>query len=228
MKKLVLFLSCILCSYISFAQITFERDTTKSDGVTSSAHIMELHVYGTNTTGIVKKFVWSVETINTPSAWSNGLCTFPGLCNNIFVGFTDSFEIGVDSQVLFRVEFSTSNTCGDGFVKVNVSPSDDIRNKTPLYFIGKAYCTSIADPIESDRLIQLYPNPTTDIIMFDAAIQNSSLTIFDNSGKKIEELNIENLKGFSYNVSKLSTGNYYAVINDLGNNKTYVKEFSKN
>jgi hypothetical protein len=64
--------------------------------------------------------------------------------------------------------------------------------------------------------------------MFDAAIQNSSLTIFDNSGKKIEELNIENLKGFSYNVSKLSTGNYYAVINDLGNNKTYVKEFSKN
>jgi hypothetical protein len=111
MKKLVLFLSCILCSYISFAQITFERDTTKSDGVTSSAHIMELHVYGTNTTGIVKKFVWSVETINTPSAWSNALCTFPGLCNNIFVGFTDSFEIGVDSQVLFRVDFYTSNTC---------------------------------------------------------------------------------------------------------------------
>ena len=69
--------------------------------------------------------------------------------------------------------------------------------------------------------------------MFDAAIQNSSLTIFDNSGKKIEELkkgdtgnelkfsrNETNFLGFDYKYFRNSYKTSKKIITEL---KTYCE-----
>lgn len=228
MKKLVLLITCMLFSYFSYSQIGFERDTTYDEGPTSVSQTMELNVYGTNTSGVRKRFVWTVLNIFTPRAWSNALCTFPGSCFNIIPGFKDSFEIDADSQVLMRVDFSTNNVCGEGLIKVQVAPADDLANTKFLYFAGKSYCTGIVDPTESDRMIQIYPNPSCEKIYFNSAVKNATVTLYNTSGEKIDELNIDELQGFSYDVSKLTNGIYYVFVNDQSNDKMYVKEFSKN
>ena len=196
-------------------------------GTVYAGQTLELNVYGTNTSGSTKTFVWTVETITTPSAWITALCTFPGNCYNITVGFTDSFRIDADSEVLVRVDYTTQNTCGAGFVKINVSPSDDLRNKKALYFLGDAFCASIADQEESDAMVQLYPNPASNVINITSPLQSANVIVYNALGLKIEEFNANN-PNFTYNVNNLSTGNYYMVLKDNNTPKTYVKEFSIN
>ena len=226
MKKHIFLLLALFSSIISFAQITFERDTTYNGGTTSMGQVMELNVYGTNTTGVQKKFIWIVDQINTPSAWVNALCTFPGSCFNITVGYKDSFTIDADSEVLIRVDFSTLNTCGQGFIKVSVYPSDDVRNKKALYFSGNSFCTSIADQKESDAMVTLYPNPASNLITIESPAQNTTISIYNNLGVKIDEFNSSSTQT-NYDISNLSKGNYYLWMKDNSNNHSYVKEFSK-
>ncbi len=225
-KLLLLFIFSISCS-LAFSQITFERDTTHVSGTVYAGQTLELNVYGTNSTGSTKTFVWTVETITTPGAWVTALCTFPGNCYNITVGFTDSFNIGADSQVLIRVDYTTQNTCGSGFVKVNVSPSDDLRTKQALYFVGDAFCASIADQKESDALVKLYPNPADNSIHITSPLNSANIIIYNALGVKMDEFSIDNTS-FVYDVARYTTGNYYVVIKDNNTDKTFVKEFSKN
>lgn len=227
-KQILLTILMLSTSIITFSQITFERDTTYASGTVYTGQTLEMNNYGVNNFSTRKTFGWTVEVLTTPSAWENALCTLPGLCYSVYLGYTDSFVLEKDSQILMRFDYSPRNVCGSGFAKVVVYPKDDVRDKKTLYFSGDAYCASIADQKESDALIQLYPNPASSTINITSPIENATLTLYATSGGSMDQVVIENAKNFSYDISSLSSGNYFIVLFDSKNQKSYVKEFSKN
>ena len=86
--------------------------------------------------------------------------------------------------------------------------------------ISENTSASIAD-IENWN-INLYPNPTTKMILIDGYVNtNSKLKVINHNGKIMMDVNFNN----SLDVSALSTGTYYLKIYE--NDRVFMKRFTK-
>ena len=80
----------------------------------------------------------------------------------------------------------------------------------------------------SNLLVSVYPNPTTDqiTIAFRELVTGMvNLSVYDQMGKLVMEVNKEGQAELSYSLANLSVGNYFVKVNT--STKEYVTQISK-
>jgi uncharacterized surface protein with fasciclin (FAS1) repeats len=104
----------------------------------------------------------------------------------------------------------------------NVTLPDLLSDNGVVHVIDAVLVPSLANIVEAAEFtnIELYPNPSTDIIKFKN-LEVSNYTITDLAGNLIKTGNTQN----EINVSDLQNGNYFIVLNN--NSGTYRARFMK-
>jgi hypothetical protein len=114
---------------------------------------------------------------------------------------------------------------------LNAAWGDVRTGKLNIYFSRKAVkqnSSSAIQKIVSEEIPQLkiYPNPATSVIGIQLSVSRlKEVEVFNLAGKKVLEM--EKIKSDLINISKLSSGTYLIVAEDISGNKftsKFVKE----
>ena len=87
-----------------------------------------------------------------------------------------------------------------------------------LAFTTSTHINAVNEVATPFAKVNLYPNPTADVINVDVALQNLAsqvtYTIIDGSGRFVNREIHQNVQNetYTYNTSKLASGNYYVIV----------------
>lgn len=81
--------------------------------------------------------------------------------------------------------------------------------------------TSIAETEEFNNSINIYPNPTTNVLNINTTLQNFQVNIFNATGQLV----LKKRNSCTLDVSDLPTGLYVFKLQDLNSNRTITKNF---
>jgi hypothetical protein len=126
--------------------------------------------------------------------------TLPGGENMFFSSFNISSMAGVDSLI---IAFRHHNCTDENFLFI-----DDINVTNTL---------GLGELVNDDLVLTVYPNPTVDVLNFEAASEMSTISVISLDGKVLIHEDRLNNNKYSLNVSELSPGVYvYEVIDQVG------------
>jgi hypothetical protein len=218
---------CAVCS-ISFAQLTYWKDTVvysnfPKDG--ADHHSVDT-VYNTTTSPITLD--WSRSSSNLLTGWSGtSVCFLPnGQCYSWPLSANQHTEIiPAGGKVYFEVAVKALTTAQDGCSEVFIT-----SNGKNLVF---KYCAwpSSTNEYSNNNIVSIYPNPASSFINLKINDKNiASISVTNIIGKQFGTLKVDATKSDVLNipVSSFANGMYLLTFNDANGKTLGVKRVMKN
>jgi hypothetical protein len=97
----------------------------------------------------------------------------------------------------------------------------NVYNNTIWQYLNGVICEDVSvNDVDQSNEIEVFPNPTSDIIRINGINSNTQIQIFDSVGKNVLSVKGQN----SISLSELSNGMYTLIIQDK--NETIVKKIT--
>jgi PKD repeat protein len=137
---------------------------------------------------------------------------FTDTSTNMPTGWTWTFEGGSPATASTKIATVTYNTPGVYQVKLvaaNYNGSDTITKMGYITVKSTADCATMGTSNANAEKIQIYPNPTKNILYIKSPNEIKNIEIFDVAGRKVMNTNVSSKqKETQVNLEKLNSGVY--------------------
>jgi len=167
----------------------------------------------------------ATEVVLPADAISYNICT-NGVCSDVTSPGQLGNETVLDSKSYASpqpdIVYLNNGSQGEGFVRLKYQNRNNPDDTASICF-SVNLLTALANVNGNDKL-EIYPNPANENVHISYNVeQKSSLVIFDNTGRKVQTIELNNKKDeFYLNTADLQEGIYYIKIGDVANKMLIV------
>lgn len=224
MKKLILYVSAMICFQLGWAQnISFNPKLAKGQGPCTNFQIDAKSIFTNNCNDTV--FEWIVVDVTATSGWAFGMCDPSNCITDLQVGTKSEFTLGKGKSGEFKGDFVPDGKSGNGRARVVVySKANPMLYFDTLEFQMNAWATAVKE-VQNNREFSFYPNPAKDRLTIRyTSRENTTVDFYNVLGSKVKTVV---LNGFEteINIGDLQNGIYFIRFKD--GSQTISKPFTK-
>lgn len=213
MKRFIYLTVALICPFLVMSQ-SFKFNTTEE----SVEGMLELDAYGDinvnidNISGESLFLGWEVTDRKENVAWDLSLCDL----GNCHAGVPQSgvmVECESTDRAFLKLTINPNGVedlCHYTFKVFDVNNKDDFQMITLIANAGSDGTTSISDARAAG--IQIYPNPTADLLTVTAVANASNISLFDLKGNSVLSYDCVGKENHQLDLTGLASGMYMVTV----------------